>query len=84
MDYETLMMNFAPYIFVIVGIVISYTLYKIFSDTDLRIFLLINSIIQFIVATYTENAICVIVAIFSLIPIILSVKPEGGNATNGE
>lgn len=77
------MQEFAPYVFILLGIVISYTLYKYFSDSDLRIFLLTNSIVQFIIATYSQNTVCVIVAILSLVAVVLtSRKPPAGGETD--
>jgi hypothetical protein len=79
-SYETLMEVFAPYVFVLVGLVVSYSLYHFFSDSDLRVFLLLNMIIQFIIAGATQYTICVIVAVISLIPVIL--KRKGEESTN--
>lgn len=75
------MNDFAPLIFAIVGLVISYSLYKFFSDNNLKIFLLVNAIIQFVISAATTNGISIIIAILSFLPVIFSKK---GSDESGE
>ena len=82
MSWDTLMIDFAPYIFMMVGLVIAYSLYHFFSDSDLRVFLLLNTLIQFIIATVSQNGVCVIVAVLSLLPLILHRKSGGGGESD--
>ncbi len=84
--WEDFMVQFGPYIFVLIGVVVAYMLYQIFSGSDLRIFLLLNAIIQFVVAGATQNGACVIVAVLSLLPVVLARVREAksGGTTDGE
>lgn len=81
-DWDVFMGQFGPYIFVLVGVVVAYMLYHFFASDDLRIFLLLNAIIQFIVAGATQNGLCVLIAVLSLVPVIIN-RVRGG-ASGGE